>query len=202
MFTSSKLLFVILASALFTTSHCDKEEQDTEFIEEEIEDQYYCSEDENSAMTDAAQLMVNEAEVPEDKRFYQCVLGKQLEMIKSPDFAESPIMEPSDIETCCDQSDKFSTDEKACQDISNHIYYCLLENLEVFKPEPVHLCTDFTSTASVTVSTYSRDVLQLGTFLRAVYVTKSAFVRVEVLPLVVTIDVYINNDANFIGAKI
>ncbi|KII63612.1 hypothetical protein RF11_12119 [Thelohanellus kitauei] len=40
--------------------------------------------------------------------------------------------------------------------------------LEVFKPAPVHFCTDFTSTANATVSTYSRDVPPLGTFLQAV----------------------------------
>ncbi|KII75059.1 hypothetical protein RF11_03131 [Thelohanellus kitauei] len=46
--------------------------------------------------------------------------------------------------------------------------------LEVFKPAPVHFCTDFTSTASATVSTYGRVVLRLGTFLQAVKVVQDS----------------------------
>ncbi|KII66118.1 hypothetical protein RF11_11934 [Thelohanellus kitauei] len=46
--------------------------------------------------------------------------------------------------------------------------------LEVFKPAPVHFCTDFTSTASATVSTYGRDVLRLGTLLQAVRVVQDS----------------------------
>ncbi|KII74240.1 hypothetical protein RF11_07173 [Thelohanellus kitauei] len=61
----------------------------------------------------------------------------------------------------------------------------LNETLEVLKPSPVHFCTDFTSTASSTLSTYGRDVLRLGTFLQAVkgYDSKSVFVRCEVKDL-------------------
>ncbi|KII67328.1 hypothetical protein RF11_15588 [Thelohanellus kitauei] len=40
--------------------------------------------------------------------------------------------------------------------------------LEVLKPAPVHFCTDFTSTATATLSTYGRVVVRLGTFLQAV----------------------------------
>ncbi|KII66629.1 hypothetical protein RF11_01895 [Thelohanellus kitauei] len=45
---------------------------------------------------------------------------------------------------------------------------------QVFKPAPVHFGTDFTSTASATVSTYGRDVLQLGTLLQAVRVVQGS----------------------------
>ncbi|KII74969.1 hypothetical protein RF11_16427 [Thelohanellus kitauei] len=47
-------------------------------------------------------------------------------------------------------------------------------DLEVFKPAPVHFCTDFTSTANATVSTYCRDVLRLGTLLQAVRVVQAS----------------------------
>ncbi|KII73121.1 hypothetical protein RF11_03616 [Thelohanellus kitauei] len=50
----------------------------------------------------------------------------------------------------------------------------ILKHLEVFKPAPVHFCTDFTSTASATVSTYGRVVLRLGTFLQAVKVVQDS----------------------------
>ncbi|KII72699.1 hypothetical protein RF11_15208 [Thelohanellus kitauei] len=46
--------------------------------------------------------------------------------------------------------------------------------LEVFKPAPVHFCTDFTSTANATVSTYGRDIPRLGTFLQAVKVVQDS----------------------------
>ncbi|KII68170.1 hypothetical protein RF11_12970 [Thelohanellus kitauei] len=46
--------------------------------------------------------------------------------------------------------------------------------LEVFKPAPVHFCTDFRSTASATVSMYGRDVLRLGAFLQAVKVVQGS----------------------------
>ncbi|KII67586.1 hypothetical protein RF11_14320 [Thelohanellus kitauei] len=42
--------------------------------------------------------------------------------------------------------------------------------LEVFKPAPVHYCTDFTSTAIATVSTYGRDIRRIGTLFQAVRV--------------------------------
>ncbi|KII74691.1 hypothetical protein RF11_11389 [Thelohanellus kitauei] len=51
-------------------------------------------------------------------------------------------------------------------------FFC--SQLEVFKPAPVHFCTDFTSTASATVSTYGRVVLRLGTFLQAVKVVQDS----------------------------
>ncbi|KII61496.1 hypothetical protein RF11_12912 [Thelohanellus kitauei] len=44
--------------------------------------------------------------------------------------------------------------------------------LEVFKPAPVHCCTDFTSTAIATVSTYGRDIRRIGTLLQAVRVVQ------------------------------
>ncbi|KII73597.1 hypothetical protein RF11_05081 [Thelohanellus kitauei] len=51
----------------------------------------------------------------------------------------------------------------------------------VYKPAPVHFCTDFTSTANATVSTYGRDVPRGGTLLHAGYAAKLAFVRWEVM---------------------
>ncbi|KII73080.1 hypothetical protein RF11_12474 [Thelohanellus kitauei] len=59
----------------------------------------------------------------------------------------------------------YSGDTRPCQ---------LLIEKEVFKPAPVHFCTDFTSTASATVSTYGRVVLRLGTFLQAVKVVQDS----------------------------
>ncbi|KII73322.1 hypothetical protein RF11_04704 [Thelohanellus kitauei] len=47
--------------------------------------------------------------------------------------------------------------------------FCLTHQ-EVFKPEPLNYCTDFTSTAIATVSTYGRDICQLGTLVQAVRV--------------------------------
>ncbi|KII67294.1 hypothetical protein RF11_07717 [Thelohanellus kitauei] len=55
---------------------------------------------------------------------------------------------------------------------SKQIFFC--SQLEVFKPAPVHFCTDFTSTASETVSTYGRVVLQRGSLLQAVRVVQDS----------------------------
>ncbi|KII64720.1 hypothetical protein RF11_05510 [Thelohanellus kitauei] len=46
--------------------------------------------------------------------------------------------------------------------------FLCLPILEVYKPAPVHYCTDFTSTA--TVSTYGRDIRRIGSLLQAVRV--------------------------------
>ncbi|KII63111.1 hypothetical protein RF11_01861 [Thelohanellus kitauei] len=51
------------------------------------------------------------------------------------------------------------------------------KRLEVFKPAPVHFCTDFTLTASATVSTYCRDIFRGGTLLRAVRVMHDSYLR-------------------------
>ncbi|KII70755.1 hypothetical protein RF11_09978 [Thelohanellus kitauei] len=51
-------------------------------------------------------------------------------------------------------------------------FFC--SQLEVFKPAPVRFCTDFTSTANATVSTYGRDVLREGTLLQAVRVVQDS----------------------------
>ncbi|KII62280.1 hypothetical protein RF11_09598 [Thelohanellus kitauei] len=52
------------------------------------------------------------------------------------------------------------------------IHDCSCVRLEVFIPAPVHFCTDFTSTANATVSTYGRDVLREDTLLQAVRVVQ------------------------------
>ncbi|KII68184.1 hypothetical protein RF11_08135 [Thelohanellus kitauei] len=52
--------------------------------------------------------------------------------------------------------------------------FAQIVKLELFKPAPVHFCTDFTSTANATVSKYGRDVLRLGTFLQAVKVVQDS----------------------------
>ncbi|KII66102.1 hypothetical protein RF11_00885 [Thelohanellus kitauei] len=45
---------------------------------------------------------------------------------------------------------------------------------DVFKPAPVHYCTDFTSTAIATVSTYGGNIRWIGTLLQAVRVVRSS----------------------------
>ncbi|KII70259.1 hypothetical protein RF11_02475 [Thelohanellus kitauei] len=54
------------------------------------------------------------------------------------------------------------------------LFFFFCSQLKVFKPAPMHFCTDFTSTANTTVSTYGRVVLRLGTFLQAVKVVQDS----------------------------
>ncbi|KII73604.1 hypothetical protein RF11_16305 [Thelohanellus kitauei] len=44
----------------------------------------------------------------------------------------------------------------------------------MFKPAPVHYCTDFTLTSIALVSTYGRDICRLGTLLHAVRVVQGS----------------------------
>ncbi|KII71160.1 hypothetical protein RF11_09180 [Thelohanellus kitauei] len=48
-------------------------------------------------------------------------------------------------------------------DTSNSFF----NNLDGYKPAPVHYCTCFTSTTTATVSTYGRDIRWIGTHLQA-----------------------------------
>ncbi|KII68034.1 hypothetical protein RF11_02037 [Thelohanellus kitauei] len=45
---------------------------------------------------------------------------------------------------------------------------------KVYKPASVHFCTDFTSTANATVSTYGRDIPRGGTLLQAAKVVQGS----------------------------
>ncbi|KII64157.1 hypothetical protein RF11_00858 [Thelohanellus kitauei] len=60
--------------------------------------------------------------------------------------------------------------------------YIFIFRLEVFKPAPVHFCTDFTSTASSTVSTYGRVVPRGGTLLQAVRVVQDHLLNTHHYP--------------------
>ncbi|KII73422.1 hypothetical protein RF11_07223 [Thelohanellus kitauei] len=58
--------------------------------------------------------------------------------------------------------------------VDHILSYYFNQSLEVFKPAPVHYCTDFTSTAIATVSTYGRDIRRIGTLFQAVRVVRGS----------------------------
>ncbi|KII63114.1 hypothetical protein RF11_01864 [Thelohanellus kitauei] len=69
-----------------------------------------------------------------------------------------------------------------------------------FKPASVHFCTDFTSTANATVSTYGRDVLPGGTLLLAVRVVEDSHL-LNTHPYPQPTKATIPNRHSFVGKK-
>ncbi|KII66012.1 hypothetical protein RF11_14525 [Thelohanellus kitauei] len=139
MYKLSKFFLLVAVSILFINSHCYDESDDQLDVLEVIDDEQtggvYCTMDENANMEEVANLIASKSTIPEDKLFYKCVFSEQYELIKEHGFDDAPWLEGSDIHKCCRLSEKLSADETACQELSEIVSYCMMQN-EIFTSIP------------------------------------------------------------------